>query len=69
MSELSSTDTQRTRAPRLSAIIIIIITSNEAANIGECLDSVAFCAERIVVDCGSGDGTFSGSDLDRAREK
>jgi glycosyltransferase involved in cell wall biosynthesis len=40
--------------PRLSAIII---TKNEAANIGACLDSVAFCNERIVVDCGSDDGT------------
>jgi len=40
--------------PRLSAIII---TKNEAANIGACLESVAFCDERIVVDSGSGDGT------------
>lgn len=32
--------------PRLSAIII---TKNEAANIGACLDSVAFADERIVV--------------------
>jgi glycosyltransferase involved in cell wall biosynthesis len=42
-------------AVRLSAIII---TRNEAANIGECLDSIAFCDERIVVDCGSQDGTL-----------
>ena len=40
--------------PRLSAIII---TKNEAANIGDCLDSVAFCDERIVVDSGSNDRT------------
>ena len=40
--------------PQLSAIII---TRNEAANIGECLDTLAFCDERIVVDCGSDDGT------------
>jgi glycosyltransferase involved in cell wall biosynthesis len=40
--------------PLLSAIVI---TRNEAANIGECLDSVAFCDERIVVDSGSTDGT------------
>lgn len=39
---------------RLSAILI---TRNEAANIGACLDSLAFCDERIVVDCGSSDGT------------
>jgi glycosyltransferase involved in cell wall biosynthesis len=42
-------------AVRLSAIII---TRNEATNIGECLDSVAFCDERIVVDCGSQDRTL-----------
>ena len=42
--------------PRLSAIVI---TKNEAANIGECLDSLAFCDERIVVDCGSADDTVA----------
>jgi glycosyltransferase involved in cell wall biosynthesis len=41
--------------PRLSAIII---TKNEAGNIGACLDSVAFCDERIVVDSGSTDDTL-----------
>ena len=40
--------------PRLSAIVI---TRDEAANIGACLASVAFCDERIVVDCGSDDDT------------
>ncbi|HML08328.1 MAG TPA: glycosyltransferase family 2 protein [Xanthobacteraceae bacterium] len=40
--------------PRLSAIVI---TRNEAANIGACLDGLAFCDERIVVDCGSTDAT------------
>jgi glycosyltransferase involved in cell wall biosynthesis len=40
--------------PELSAIVI---TLNEAANIGACLDSIAFCDERIVVDCGSTDST------------
>ncbi len=43
------------RSPcRLSAIVI---TRNEAANIAECLDSLAFCDERIVVDAGSTDAT------------
>jgi glycosyltransferase involved in cell wall biosynthesis len=41
--------------PRLSAIII---TKNEAANISDCLDRLAFCDERIVVDAGSSDGTL-----------
>jgi glycosyltransferase involved in cell wall biosynthesis len=41
--------------PRLSAIII---TKDEAANIADCLDSLAFCDERIVVDAGSSDGTL-----------
>jgi glycosyltransferase involved in cell wall biosynthesis len=42
--------------PRLSAIII---TKNEAANIGGCLDSLAFCDDRIVVDSGSEDDTVA----------
>jgi glycosyltransferase involved in cell wall biosynthesis len=50
-----STSLEVAAAVRLSAIII---TRNEAGNIGECLDSVAFCDERIVVDCGSSDGTL-----------
>lgn len=36
---------------------VIIITKNEAHNIGECLDSVAFADEWIVVDSGSTDAT------------
>ncbi len=39
---------------KLSAIVI---TKNEASNIGPCLDSLAFCNERIVVDSGSIDDT------------
>jgi glycosyltransferase involved in cell wall biosynthesis len=39
---------------RLTAIII---AKNEAANIGACLDSVAFADEKIVVDSQSEDGT------------
>ena len=40
--------------PRLSAIVI---TLNEAGNIAACLDALAFCDERIVVDGGSADQT------------
>lgn len=40
--------------PRLSAIII---AKNEARHIGDCLDALAFCDERIVVDGDSRDGT------------
>jgi len=43
------------RVPRLSAIVI---TKNEAGNIGDCLESLAFCDERIVVDSGSSDQTL-----------
>ena len=39
---------------RLTAIVI---TKNEAHNIGACLDSLAFCDERIVVDSFSNDDT------------
>lgn len=46
---------QPTTRPRISAVII---TKNEAAHIEECLDSVAFCDERIVVDSGSSDSTL-----------
>src|ERR1700724_1554198 len=42
------------QVPRLSAIII---AKNEARNIGVCLDSLAFCDKRIVVDGDSDDGT------------
>jgi glycosyltransferase involved in cell wall biosynthesis len=42
--------------PRLSAIVI---TKDEAANIADCLDSLSFCNERIVVDSGSTDATIS----------
>jgi glycosyltransferase involved in cell wall biosynthesis len=53
----NTTDNQQCEGgvPRLSAIII---TQNEAGNIGACLDSVGFCDERIVVDGGSVDDTI-----------
>jgi len=42
--------------PRLSSITI---TGNEAANIADCIDSLKFCDERIVVDGGSKDDTVA----------
>jgi glycosyltransferase involved in cell wall biosynthesis len=36
-----------------------VITKNEEANIGPCLDGLAFCDERIVVDAGSSDRTVA----------
>jgi len=50
--------------PRLSAIII---AKNEARNIEACLDSVAFCDERIVVDGGSDDETAALAEAKGAR--
>ncbi len=49
---------------RLSAIII---AKNEAGNIAACLDSVAFCDERIVVDGGSDDETVALAEAKGAR--
>src|ERR1700681_1495244 len=49
------------QVPRLSAIII---AKNEARNIAACLDALAFCDERIVVDGDSQDGT---ADIARAK--
>lgn len=50
--------------PRLSAIVI---TRNEEANVAGCLDSLAFCDERIVVDCGSRDDTVAIAERKGAR--
>lgn len=41
--------------PPLSAVLI---TKNAASQLAECLDSLAFCDEIIVVDSGSDDGTI-----------
>jgi glycosyltransferase involved in cell wall biosynthesis len=38
-------------------ISVVVITYNEEASIGRCLDSVEFAAEKLVVDCGSEDRT------------
>lgn len=48
-------------------ISLIVITYNEAGNIGRCLDSVPFAAEKIVVDSGSTDGTAAVAQAHGAR--
>lgn len=48
----------------MPSLSVIIITHNEARHISECIDSVAFADEVIVVDSGSDDGT---PDIARAR--
>ena len=50
--------------PCLSAIII---TKNEAGNIADCLDSLSFCDERIVVDSSSDDDTVQIAERNGAR--
>lgn len=50
--------------PRLSAIVI---AKNEARHIEACLDSLAFCDERIVVDGGSEDRTAALAEQKGAR--
>ena len=39
------------------SISILILTLNEAVNIGACLDSVSWCDDVVVLDSGSSDGT------------
>lgn len=41
----------------MTTLSVIVITKNEARHIGECLDSVSFADEIIVVDSGSTDAT------------
>lgn len=45
--------------PSLSTlpITLIVITRNEAATIAQCLDSVPFASDKLVIDCGSTDAT------------
>lgn len=50
--------------PRLSAIII---AKNEAVHIADCLDSLAFCDERVVLDGGSTDDTVALAEKHGAR--
>jgi glycosyltransferase involved in cell wall biosynthesis len=42
-----------------ATLSVILITNNESSNILDCLDSVSFADEIIVMDCGSTDGTVN----------
>ena len=54
---LWDTGAMSTPPPTTLPITLLIIARNEADQIGSCLDSVPFAAEKIVVDSGSTDGT------------
>lgn len=43
--------------PEKLPITLVVITRNEAATLAQCLDSVPFVADKLVVDCGSTDTT------------
>jgi glycosyltransferase involved in cell wall biosynthesis len=45
------------RLPAMKRLSIIIVAKNEALRLAECLRSVQFADEIIVLDCGSSDGT------------
>ena len=42
---------------RLRKLSLCIITRNEEGNLSRCMDSVPFADDRVVLDCGSTDGT------------
>lgn len=42
-----------------SPVSALVICMNEAAMIGQCLESIDFCAEIIIIDSGSTDGTIA----------
>jgi len=45
------------RAPRAPALSGLVVCRNEASQLGECLASLRFCNELVVVDLGSQDGS------------
>lgn len=57
MSTLSAHAPTASQTLGRASLSVIIITLNESAHIGDCLDSVSFADEIVVVDSGSTDGT------------
>src|SRR5258706_13093268 len=43
--------------PAASSLTAIVLTRNEARHLADCLRALAFAGRRIVLDCGSTDGT------------
>ena len=43
--------------PSAHSLAVIILTRNEARHLADCLNTLAFAGRRIVLDCGSTDGT------------
>jgi glycosyltransferase involved in cell wall biosynthesis len=60
-------DDQQDHGPLMPTLSAIVITRNEARNIEDCLDALAFCDERIVVDSGSDDDTVRKAEAKGAR--
>src|SRR5581483_6178294 len=58
---------QQDRGAIMLTLSAIVITRNEARNIEDCLDALAFCDERIVVDSGSSDDTVQKAKAKGAR--
>lgn len=56
-----------TAMPPPLPISLVVITHNEALNIGRCLDSVPFVTEKLVVDSGSTDDTVAVAEAHGAR--
>jgi len=48
-------------------LTLLVLTLNEADVIARCLDSVPFAAEKIIIDCGSSDGTCEIAEAHGAR--
>jgi len=64
---LESPNDERQVASGSVDVSVLILTLNEEINIGECLDSVAWCDDVVVLDSGSTDRTRSSAESRSAR--